>query len=96
MNVDKPILIGRYWHMPDGGVVPNIAGGSGDSEGDKGGDGDKGGSDEVARLKDELKSARSDAASNRVALRELKDTLGDLDADAIKNLISDADKRPQW
>jgi len=99
MNIDKPILVGRFWHMPDGSVVPNIAGGSsggeGDGEGDKGGDGDKGGSDEVTRLKDELKSARSDAASNRVALRELKDTIGDLDADAIKGLISDADKRKQ-
>jgi len=31
---DKPILIGRYWAMPDGERIPYIAGGADDDEGD--------------------------------------------------------------
>jgi len=44
MNIKQetttPVLIGRYWLMPDGELVPNIAGGSdGDGAGDTGGSG---------------------------------------------------------
>ncbi len=30
----EPVLIGRYWHMPDGGIVPNIYGANGEGAGD--------------------------------------------------------------
>jgi len=93
MNTNKPILVGRYWHMPDGGLVPHIAGGSsGDGDGNKD---DTMTSEDAAKLKADLKAARSEAASSRVALRDMKEQLGDIDPSTIAGLVSDADKRKQ-
>jgi len=98
----KPVLEGRYWRMPDGGLVPNIAGGS-DGEGD--GDAAAGGTQgapaaddglaeanaEVVRLRKDLKDTRTEASGYR---RKLRDQ-GDIDVEQYNLLIADADKRKQ-
>jgi len=102
MNKKEPVLIGRYWHMPDGGIVPNIYGANGEGEaGEAGGTGGEasggeaggevGGAGEqnfdTERLKKDLKSTRAEAAAYRRKLRELEEKVDGVDLDKYQTLV---------
>ena len=77
MNETKqPILVGRFWHMPDGSKVPYIAGGK-DEETD---------AEKVTRLEKDLKAANGEAAGNRKALRDLEKATEGFDPVAFKKM----------
>jgi len=83
---NKNLLLGRYWLMADGELVPNIAGGS-----DDGGDD----TSEVDKLTSQLKEARSDAAKNRKALKALNDKLEGVDLEQYSELMKGAEEAKQ-
>jgi len=105
MNVDEPVLIGRYWHMPDGTTVPRIAGGSegegAGGEGEGAGEGAGAGAAEtitpaeLESLQKEIRSHRAEAAKYRRQLREKEDALGDIDPDKYKELMAKQQEEEQ-
>jgi len=94
----KPYKEGRYWVMPDGSLVPYIAGGSdgdGAGESDGGGGAAAGGNDdtggvsatELESLQKEIRSARAEAAKYRRQLRDKEDALDGVDVEKYNALI---------
>lgn len=93
IHAEEPIREGRYWRMPDGSLVPYIAGGAGDDEGGDDGGSDAGGSQddftaELDSLRREMKSSRAEAAKYRRQLREKEDALSNIDVDKYNELIA--------
>jgi len=101
---DKPIRRGRYWLMPDGSLVPYIAGGSDDGDAGDSGAGGSGTDDgagntdpnkeELAALMKEVKSSRAEAAKYRRQLREKEEALGNVDVDKYQKLL-DAEQQAE-
>ena len=79
MNEKQPILKGRFWHMPDGGIVPNIYGGKPDETPEEA----------VERLKGELKTANNEAAGFRTSLRKLEKSTEGFDPEVFKQMQAD-------
>lgn len=79
----KPLLLGRYWVMPDGEIMPNIAGANGE--------GDENAPSESEVLQSQLKEARSEAAKNRKELKALKDKLEGIDIEQFDELKKGAE-----
>lgn len=76
MNKNKqPILVGRFWHFPDGSKVPHIYGGKNETPEEK-----------IARLEKDLKAANGEAAGNRKALRDLEKATEGFDPVAFKKM----------
>ena len=85
MNKNKqPILVGRFWHMPDGSKVPNIYGGNDENDEEK-----------IARLEKELKAANGEAAGNRKDLTALKKATEGFDPVAFKKMQEAQEKATQ-
>lgn len=87
MAHDDPVRSGRFWLFPDGTVLPVVAGGADDGDGDQNPEGGAGGAPaggapandpaavaaELARTREALKKANAEAAQNRKKLQELDD-----------------------
>lgn len=87
MAHEDPVRSGRFWLFPDGTVLPVVAGGADDGDGDPNPEGGTGGAPaggapandpaavaaELARTREALKKANQEAASNRKKLQELDD-----------------------
>jgi len=84
-----PVLIGRYWLMPDNGLVPNIFGGNDDDPPqdppqDPPADDLKA---QLDRMASELKNVRSEAAKYRTEAKELKEKTGNIDIDKYNAML---------
>lgn len=93
---EMPVRQGRFWLMPDGSLVPYIAGGSegeGGDEGQTNAAGDAGDASGENSSKDddplykEIKSARAEAARYRRQLRELQAKVEGIDFDKYQELM---------
>ena len=95
---EAPKLKGRFWEMPDGSLVPFIAGGNDGGEPDgsdpsggannepTGGAGNEPNDDKDPLYK-EIKSARAEAAKYRRQLRELQAKVEGIDFDKYQELM---------
>ena len=82
----QPILVGRFWHFPDGSKVPDIRGGDGGNETDE---------EKIARLEKDLKAANKEAGGNRKALRELEKATEGFDPEVFKKMKDDQEQAAQ-